>query len=188
MAETKVIEGEVITTKRDRWLKDLLDSRRDETKSLYRALSGSVKQRVAVLQDIANVSLAVLGGIISLAVFANGHIKTHILFNSAGFGLVICILSAFALRLYLIKFWEDVLWVLAEREIEVWDAIGNMKYHNTHGHDQASERLKDVMTTEPPLPHLPWQASLPLVSSIIILFLASLVFLGLSLLLHITTK
>ncbi len=186
--DSRIIAG--MRDRRDRrhaWLNDILRFGIDETRSFFKTINSSIKAKVSLLQDVSNVSLAVLAGMITLSIFSKDRIKTHLLFYLAGTLLIICIVAAFSIRMLLLRAWEQTAWLLKGREREVWDAIGNMKYHDTRHHEEISDHFRDAMSKEIQYKD-DWYTSLSIVNTVTIIFIVSIVMLGLSLLFSITTK
>src|SRR4051812_27513202 len=90
-------------------LDDMLQLKLSSVNNINRAIKETIGQRVGIAQDIMNISLAVLGGAITLKIFANDTIKTHILFYFAASFLLLCVIFSLVIRIYIAKIWNETL-------------------------------------------------------------------------------
>lgn len=168
-------------------LDDTLIVKLASVNNAQRTRKEAVDQRVKIVQDITRVSLTVLGGAITLQVFAHNTVKTHILFYLAVAGLLICVIASLVIRVVIAKSWDTTLNSLSAMEESFRMVVGSMKYHSDERHAQAYDDFEEALETDPTdIPDLAWPASM---TSIIVLgsvFVISLISISLSLLFKIS--
>lgn len=155
--------------------------------SVSRTVVQTISQKMSFLQDIANVAFAALGGMITLAIFSPGRIKTGLLFYLAGAGFVFCVLAASTIRTVLLKVSEKAYRSLVELEDDIRVAVGRVKYHGTEGHHEAFHNFESVMSRKIEMPQLPWITHVYAIMAVSIVFVISLLFVGLSLLFKVSS-
>lgn len=172
----------------DTVLDDILQIELSNVSNTYKAKKEATDNQISLTQDIMSVSLTVLGGAITLKIFASQTvIKTPLLFYLASAGLLVCVVFSLIIRLVLTSTWRNVSELLAESEKDIRMTIGDVKYHDEEHHLQAMERFNEL-GSKPYVDDEPMLAKLKPMIGLVSLFIISLIAIALSLLFKISVS
>jgi hypothetical protein len=167
-------------------LDDLLQTRIAAIEAFSKSVSQSFSQRISILQDMANLSLVLLGGATSLTVFSDNKIKTHILFYLGEAGLLVVVIISFVIRLKILRARSKLTSALRKRENDLRNVIGLYKYHSTESHAEAEVRYNDIMSEKLDILPPPLMITIAILSVLVAIFITSIVLIGISILFKIS--
>lgn len=167
----------------------ILDVELAAINNAYESGKESANKKTILIQDIMNICLTVLGGAITLKIFANPNvIKTPVLFNIATAGLLICVVVSLLLRLATMRFWQQTTDIILAYEEKLRLAVGDMKFHDNEHHFQASENFELLTSEGLSLPVEPKKINQNTMLTLVLVFAFSLISIAVSLLFKITVN